>query len=219
MTVHRIEIPQLEYRGAISELKGCRMGPLQGPQYTWEIQVYDEYDEVRNYANLNLGGANGNSVDVVVVTIERVDFDALPAADRNLQPRATESRDEKWTPEDSTVRPYRDGTISSSGNAANIALATDGTDGRWKIDHQFTEYGVFSISIYVCPATKKASCKGLPDQLIPGTGVIKSNWFTVCPQGSGNSLAPGGDGMVIGSQLSNCKANPRFFSPFGPGIH
>ena len=103
------------------------------------------------------------------------------------------------------------------------------TQGIWQYTHQFEEFGVFYLSVWICPFDNQDPCNKHDEaHLVPGTGDTDENGdqipkdeplhqaFTVCPQGT-DATKDDNSQMVLGSQLSGCSAQPGYFSPEGPG--
>ena len=102
--------------------------------------------------------------------------------------------------------------------------------GIWEYNHQFTEFGVFYLSIWLCPDDAKAPCdEQRSTHLVSGTGLtdthgqplapglIPHSAFTVCPQNTFAVPDNAETGMVLNSKLSTCVAQLGYFSPEGPG--
>ena len=105
-------------------------------------------------------------------------------------------------------------------------FVSEGADGLWQIKHQFTEHGIFYISIYLCENQEKGiprDCdysKDLTDSpnLVPGTGFSRADGtkigdnelpptaFTVCPQNTEPKEAYAENGMIPGAHLDECRA-------------
>eukprot|EP01043_Picozoa_sp_COSAG02_P015089 COSAG02_NODE_634_length_19259_cov_9.871347_8_plen_2349_part_00 len=116
-------------------------------------------------------------------------------------------------------------------------FVSEGADGLWQIKHQFTEHGIFYISIYLCENQEigiPPGCdysKDLTDSLnlVPGTGFSRKDGtkigdkelpltaFTVCPQNTEPKEAYAENGMIPGAHLDECRARVGYYSPKGPG--
>lgn len=171
---------------------GSRAGAnSRGPQYKFIIEVRDTYGRPRNYNNLARKKGlpkedrGRSSPDFVLVYIERVPLDHLKKKDRDLQP--TESWDNYAYPsqpaQGSDVRPYQgqkkqgDKYFDSSSQPKVIKLSnTDAKrKGQWEFHHQFSEHGVFFLSVYVCPTDNQDPCfQRSADHLVPGTGLTRT---------------------------------------------
>lgn len=192
-----------------------------------------------------------NHVDLTLTThlvitlssADRVPRDRVSPADFNLQPA------KEWDPAEVPAKPKTNAVREYKGiGIPGQAIAQSSTDrgpksfqfkdskaetaGTWEYNHQFLEFGVFYLSIWICPDTvdgKKSCDNQEPTHLIPGTGFtgedgedlapgkIPPSTFTVCPQNTFATPDNANTGMVLGSKLSTCVAQIGHFSPEGPG--
>ena len=165
----------------------------------------------------------------VVVKIERVSLEYLPDAEKALQPQGGSIEPEPknydvvtGTWKDGPARTYWRQKLNSRDQPTKVRFVhLGGEDGQWQISHQFSEHGVFYVSIFVCPEASRAACDSFSaDHLIPpreptSTDDVDSNAFTVCPQGTVSSVIQ--NQLVQGSQLQTCQAPTGFFSALGKG--
>ena len=166
------------------------------------------------------------------VVADRVPRDRLASADHDLQPA------QEWDPiafpakavfidAGDAVREYpRNLGLANSGNPKSFSFSSEVAkkNGIWNFRHQFQEFGVFYLSVWICPDNKKSPCDSQdPKHLVPGTGLpiedgnIPLSAFTVCPQGTDAVPDNKNTGMMLGSKLSTCNAQVGYFSPEGPG--
>jgi hypothetical protein len=136
------------------------------------------------------------------------------------------------TPKDRTaVRPYLGQPSGYGSSAKSSVLTVDGAEeastGQWKFTHQFSEHGVFYLSVYVCPYDDRTPCTNQdPDKLVPGTGLTldpydetgeRKEGITfactkyatghVCPKAMDNPILPeddGSNGQVPPSTFTIC---------------
>jgi len=226
----------IDYTGDAEILKACKFGGASGPQYEFFFTARDVQNNPRQYDNLK--ESDPSTSDYVVAKIERVKVESLPAGEQEYQPRGSNPEPdaklydvEKGLWKEGPARTYWKQKLNSIEHPDHVQYANKpGKDGQWKISHQFTEHGVFYVSIFICPNTDSASrepCdKFSLDQLVPGTGEPNSeqetqpeanatNVFTVCPQGTVSSNMQ--KQVVKGSQLRTCQAQSGCFSVLGPG--
>ena len=194
--------PQKAYPGehlSIRALEGFKLQNDKGPTIEWVVKAYDEYGFPRNYLNLNtftwLGSEPGKpgrpnsktAPDLVLVDIQRVPLNLLDAEEAKLQPRVGTISHGVW-PTASSLRSYQ-GRLTNVNNRPDVEqdvkFSSNGQDGSWTITHQFTEHGIFSISIYLCKHDDDDTTCMVPANLLPRTGVDLT--FTICPQNSGTT--------------------------------
>eukprot|EP01043_Picozoa_sp_COSAG02_P034737 COSAG02_NODE_2446_length_8839_cov_6.263501_3_plen_1302_part_00 len=117
-------------------------------------------------------------------------------------------------------------------------FVSEGADGLWQIKHQFTEHGIFFISIYICENSEQSEtpkeCRRKTDMsdsaaLVPGSGFSKLDGspvgshelplttFTVCPQNTEPKEDYAQNGLIPGAHLDECRAKVGYYSPKGPG--
>lgn len=219
--------PQSIYSGKVDQLQeAAKFGPGKGPIYTFDIIAKDVQGNPRNYHNL------GRGWDYLVLKIERVPLQMLPEDEQKLQPQQTlnlPTFTDKYatgTWSGGTSRTYRKTITSgpSNNNEEVTFFVREGTDGRWRVSHQFEEHGVFYVSAFLCrneDATREACDDADASRLVPKTGAtglsgtnIETRAFTICPQ---NTRIPDQNGFILGSRLGECQALPHCFSPLGPG--
>lgn len=173
---------------------------LRGPQYKFIIETRDTYGNPRDYNNLGTESENpafsgrGRTPhpDYVLVVIKRVPIEYLKKSDRNLQPTmkwdmvAYPSKPDRTANSElaDQLREYGGQTTHGdtgrydSSDTHEILRIVDNTakaKGRWVFNHQFSEHGVFYLSVYVCSIIDKDPCKNQDaGHLVPGTGLTQS---------------------------------------------
>jgi hypothetical protein len=210
---------------------GYQLARDKGPQIEFVLTAYDDHGHPRNYDTL--GESPGNTLetpDAVYVTIERVPLDNLPdnvcelfgqtpVCEKELQPTTVAGEVVSYAGEGTT------GVLSSLSTPAYVHVnkETRGSDGQWKIQHQFVGHGVFFLSIHICRnGVSESDCKANRANLVPGTGLngkssLPYSAFTICPQNTLNMNSNEGSKIVEGAQLRSCRSRIGFFSPPGPG--
>jgi hypothetical protein len=228
---------QRPYKQKIADLQGYQFGPSLGPMYQFTFVAKDVQGNPRAYTTLKTVGVN----DYVAVDIRRVDLGLLDGlctteglCEKALQPQSGEKalHPIKSTWNGATSRAYVVGSLNSQDNTAakdptNSVAEDDQEDGVWHINHQFTEHGVFFVSLFVCEIGLKQDCINRNSRaMVPGSGPpdnkdeLPTKAFTICPQGTKNANLQGG--IIAGANLAGCQAiggaaGQGFFSPAGPG--
>jgi hypothetical protein len=219
-------VEQKDFRNDVDTLEGYRMGAGTGPQYSFQFTAKDQQGNPRNYKNLGL------DEDYVLVVFSRVPLSMLTGMEKQLQPREPPGRIDPSTGmwQGGTEKRYQSSklplTSKDADNHVSQPAGDDGADGRWHIDHQFEEHGIFFVSIFICETKSRELCDNKdPSHLVPGTGIpgggisswaeeLQNKAFTVCPQGTSGQMQ---DHLLRGAQLSKCEAKDGFFSVNGPG--
>ena len=209
---------------------GHLLAPDKGPEIEFVLTAHDDHGRPRNYDTLNAPPVSTVEMpDAVYVTIERVPLDMLPENACQLYSQTPVCEKElQPTTEAGELVNYagvgRTGVLSSISTPAYVAVnkETRGSDGKWKIQHQFHGHGVFFLSIHICRNdVSENDCKTNHDNLVPGTGlngkILPVSAFTICPQNTMNLNSNEGSRIVEGAQLRTCRSSIGFFSPPGPG--
>eukprot|EP01047_Picozoa_sp_COSAG01_P055746 COSAG01_NODE_6240_length_3774_cov_1.522449_1_plen_980_part_10 len=211
--------------------RGCfdthMLAPDKGPTISFHVTAKDQHGLPRNYDTLPRPANGDKQADYLHVQIQRVmKLDWLDANNRPLQPRVDHETEDV---SDVPVRPYTGGvltSVNSKGEGIDTPHA-NGVDGQWQVDHQFTQHGIFYISVYLCEWDNREVCSGQntaadrDKHLVTGTGSPNGQkpeyMFTICPQNTNADPNSAGSGILVGQRLHDCRAKAGFFSPKGPG--
>ena len=208
---------------------GYQLAAEKGPRFELQVRAADQFGNLRNYPNLC--GDCAQEVDYVTAFIQRASPSRVcPRMPLDMAPGRISS-DPQYTgqdehaclaSQDEPLQPTGEDGATGYQGAMGFRLSSTNTeeishaqDNIWRIKHQFQEYGVFYISVYICAIGDKKECDEKNE-----ANRVPSNitTFTVCPQGTGkNSDDRNEDGVVLGSFLHKCKANEGYFSPRGWG--
>jgi hypothetical protein len=211
-------IDALDGPGQVGGFYGWSLGDKMGETYQFRVQAFDDHNQPRDYTTLT-------SNDYVSVEIARVSAHLLPSVDQSVQP-----------PEHSSARgiyPYVIDPVGSKTGTKELKPAA-GTNGFWDIKHKFTEHGVFSISVYICPTQMECYSKNstflVEDSGPPtngdttgGEALRSQSLYIICPQGTQSDARDTSRQGVLQynknaiNGLTSCRAQQGYFSPAGPG--